>query len=304
MKAVPHRLAGYVAATVLGISACANPADTTQQQQQGSADIVDSVQTDDDIAAMLPEDVQSSNRITVSINPDVEPVKFLDSDGQIAGLNPDLLRAAGNVLGIDVKFQQGTFESMVPGLQSHRYDVIASIGDYVERQKQIDFIDYVKSGTGILASTNLDEDVASPKDLCGLNVGYVRGTSQQDLVESAAKACDAAGQEPIKVSGYGDGGAGILSVKSGEADAFWGDLPNLRYNVEQNPDLFEIVYTEQESVYGIGINKDDTQLRDALQAALRSLAADGVYDKLLKQWAQQDYGLSNFPINDDNSVED
>lgn len=302
MKAISV-LTACVAATVLGVSACANPTDAGEAQQQGSADIIDSVEKDDDIAATLPEDIRTSGHITVSINPDVEPVKFLDADGNIVGLNPDLLRAAGTVLGIEIDFQEGTFDSMVPGLASKRYDLIASIGDYVERQKQIDFIDYLKSGTGLLASTSVDREISSPDDLCGLAVGYTRGTSQQELVESAAKACDQAGEDPIEISPYGDTGAGILALESGEDDAYWGDLPNVRYNAEQEPDLFELVYSEQESVYGIGVNKDDTQLRDALRAALRSLAADGVYDELLKQWNQEDYGLPGFPINDDLSLE-
>ncbi|MGH3359893.1 MAG: transporter substrate-binding domain-containing protein, partial [Nocardioidaceae bacterium] len=192
MKGIPV-LTACVAATVLGVSGCANPTDAGEAQQQGSTDIIDSVKKDDRIAAMLPEDIRDSGHITVSINPDVEPVKFLDADGNIVGLNPDLLRAAGTVLGVEIDFQEGTFDSMVPGLASKRYDLIASIGDYVERQKQIDFIDYLKSGTGLLASTSVETEIESPKDLCGLAVGYTRGTSQQELVESAAKACDGAG---------------------------------------------------------------------------------------------------------------
>lgn len=290
-------LVACFAATIVGVSACANPTDSGKAQQQGGADIVASVQQDNDIAATLPDDVKASGRITVSINPDVEPIKFLDANGKISGLNPDLLRAAAKVLGIEAEFHEGTFDSMVPGLEAKRYNVIASVGDFVERQKKIDFIDYLKTGTGILSSTSVDRTVSSPNELCGLKVGHSRGTAQQGYLEAAAKACKAAGKAPLETRPYGDGAAGILAVKSGQDDAYWGDLPAMLYNVQQNPKTFKILYQEQKSVYGIGINKEDTELRDAVRAALLKLAQDGVYDKLLKQWAQEGYGLPEFPMN-------
>jgi len=298
MRIIPLLVGGLTTA-FLGLAACSNPADSgeQQEQQQGSADIVEAVQADDELSAMLPEDNRTSGKITVSINPDVEPIKFLDSEGEISGLNPDLLRAAGRVLGVDVEFQQGTFDAMVPGLESRRYDVIASIGDYKERQVTIDFIDYLKTGDGILAAADLEQPVTSPEDLCGLRVGYARGTSQQGDLEAAAKSCEAAGEETLEVNGYQEAAAGVLAVKSGEADAFWGDLPSMLYNEQENPDIFKVVYKAQDSYYGIGIHKEDAELRDALRAALLSLAEDGVYAELLTQWAQDGYGLPEFPVN-------
>lgn len=295
----PHIFAACAVAIALSISSCANPTDEGEKQQQGSDNIVDTVEEDADIAAMVPDDIASSGRFTVSINPDVEPVKFLDADGELTGLNPDLLRAAASVMGVEAEFQTGTFDSMVPGLESKRYDVIASVGDFVERQKHIDFIDYLKTGDGIIVSAALADEIKSPTDLCGYKMGFARGTSQQANVEATAKKCEKTGQEPLEVNSYQDSSAGILSVRSGQADAYWGDLPQMRYNAVKNPDVFELVHESRDSIYGIGINKDDAELRDALRAALRKLADEGVYDELLKQWEQEGYGLPAFPMNAD-----
>jgi polar amino acid transport system substrate-binding protein len=290
------------AAVVLSASACSNPTDSAAGQQKDSAGIVAAVQKNNDIAAMLPEDIKARGKITIAISPDVEPVKFLDADGNVAGANPDLLRAATKVLGIEAEFQRGTFDSMLPGLEAERYDVLASLGDYKERQGKIDFIDYLRAGDSILVSTKLKTEVKSPEDLCGLRVGYVRGNSQERDVDAASKACVAAGKPAVIGSAYPDGPTGILAVKSDQDDALWGDLGQNAYNAKKDPQAFKISYTSQDSFFGIGVNKKDTQLRDALRAALTSLAKSGEYEELLKQWGLESYGLPEFPLNADVSL--
>lgn len=287
---------------LLGMSACANPTDNVGAQQSGSTDILAAVQKDDSIAAMLPEEIRQKGSFTVSINADVAPVKFVDGDGKITGLNPELLRAAAKVLGIEAQFQEGTFDAMVPGLEAKRYDAIASVADFVERQTRIDFIDYLKNGTAIIASKDFKQDQVTPNQLCGMSVGYARGTSQQGNLEKFAKDCEAKGASKLEVNGYQSSGAGILSVKSGAANAYWGDLPQMSYNVKTDPGLFKIVYTEQKSVLGIGINKDNTKLRDALRAALLKLVKDGTYDGLLDKWGLKDFGIPGMNVNSKNSL--
>ncbi|WP_167854505.1 ABC transporter substrate-binding protein [Brevibacterium sp. S111] len=288
---------------LLGVSACDNPEPEGGSDQTDSSSIVESVEKDESIAAKLPKKYQEQGGFTVSINPDVEPVKFTDSDGEIAGMNPDLLRAAGRVLDAEVRFQKGTFDGMVPGLEAKRFDAISSVADFVERQDNIDFIDYLKNGTAIITAADFQDDSLELKDLCGLSVGYARGTSQQGSLEEASKACVDNGDPEISMNGYGDSGAGILAVESSAADAFWGDLPQMSYNVQQSPDAFKIVYDERVSILGIGIHKDNTEFRDALHAALLKLVEDGTYDKLLASWGLEDAAHPEMNINSDLSLE-
>ncbi|MGO1939906.1 MAG: ABC transporter substrate-binding protein [Agrococcus casei] len=288
---------------VLALSSCANPEIEGGSDEGNSTTIVEAVEVNDEIAALLPQSYHDSG-ITVSINPDVEPIKFVDSEGNIVGLNPDLLRAAGNVLGVDIKFEQGTFDGMVPGLEAKRFDVIASVADFVERQENIDFIDYMYNGTAIIASADFEKDEIALEDLCGLSVGYARGTSQQGSLEQVVQLCEDSGAPALQINGYGDGGAGVLSVQSGEAEAYWGDLPQMAYNAAQSPEQFKVIYKEQRSILGIGVHKDDTELRDALHSALLSLVEDGTYDMILENWGQQDAAYPSMDINSDISLED
>ncbi len=256
------------------------------------------VSKDSKIAAMVPGSMRGRGSFTASINPDVAPVKFVDDKGHIAGLVPDLLQDAATTMGLKLDLQQGNFDAMVPGLEAERFDVIASIGDYKERRGKIDFIDYLQSGTAILTSASFSKSEITPdKDLCGLSIGYVRGTSQQGLIDQVSKACTAAGRKAVKSAGYGDSGAALLSVKSGQADAFWGDSPAMLFNAKTSPKLYKVVFTESSGKYGIAINKDNSQFRDALRAALLKLVSTGVYDQLLHKWGQEEFGIPNMPLN-------
>ena len=48
---------------------------------------------------------------------------------------------------------------------------------------------------------------------------------------------------------------------------------------------------------GIPVPKEDTELRDAVQAALKKVQDEGVYDQLLKKWNLEDQSLEGAPIN-------
>lgn len=294
------------AAAVIALTACSNPSNDPAPAgasghgaggEASSQKIVAGIKTDSAMAGMLPPDVKSKGSISAAINADVQPIKFIDSSGQMAGLDPDILRSAGKLLGVTVDFQQAPFDSQVPGLEAHRFDLIASAGDFVERQTHIDFIDYLQSGTAILVGKDFKEHSATPEQLCGDTVGYVRGTAQQGFLSAASAKCTGNGKPAIQINGYGDANSGVLAVQSGQAQAFWGDLSPMLYNVQKSPDRFKIVYKEKTSHYGIGVSKDDPKLRDALRGALLKLAQDGTYSKLLNAWGQQGYGLPSFPMN-------
>ncbi|MCH1881932.1 ABC transporter substrate-binding protein [Agrococcus sp. ARC_14] len=300
-----RKFAGAIAGLALVglLGGCANPSIDGASGPAAEDDIVAAVQTVEEIAAMVPAEYRERGGFTISINADVEPIKFVDDEGNIAGFNPDLLRAAARVLDLQPEFQEGTFDAMVPGLEAQRFDAIASVADFVERQTHIDFIDYLHNGTGIITSTTFEAEEITLEDLCGLSVGFARGTSQQVSLETVSADCETAGEPAISVNGYNDSAAGILSVQSGEADAFWGDYPQVAYNAQVNPDAFQVVYEEHTSILGIGIHKDNPELRDALQAALLHLVEDGTYDALLQRWGLQELALPEMAINSDISIE-
>lgn len=306
----------YGSILILGVSACANPDDSVSESNgddEGSGDVVeqnpeveereyDSVP---ELVELVPSEFADEGTLAVSINPDVPPLKYVDDAGDIRGVNPDLLRAAGQLLDLEVELNQGSFDSMVPGLESQQYDLVGSINDFEERRGSIDFVDYLYAGTGMLARTDLGLDTAEPSDLCGLRVGFIVGTAQQSLIDSASENCTENGDDPIESSGYNDGGAAVTSLGGAQEDVVWIDSPAVLFNESQNPDAFEAVYLDvnPDLIYGIGVHKDNDGLRDAVQAALLELVDNGGYEYIVSEYGLEDLALPEIPINEGGSIE-
>ncbi|CAL9640813.1 ABC transporter substrate-binding protein [Streptomyces sp. enrichment culture] len=286
-------------ACVCAPAGCANPADGAEGGVgQDTQDLVEKVDRDPEIAAMVPEDLAKRGRFTAAVNPSSPPIKFVDDGGHITGFTPELVTAAARMMGLDVVMQQTSFDALIPGLEARRFDIVLSINDLADRREKTDFIDYLQTGTAILGAASLPQDEVTPEELCGLSVGYVRGNVQQDLVAEAGKNCGRSGGEPVKGTAFQDINAAILAVQSGQIDTAWGDAPSISYNAENNPSRYKELYREISGPYGVGVNKQDTALRDALRAALRKCVRDGLYQKLLDDYGLTDYALPDMPLNE------
>jgi polar amino acid transport system substrate-binding protein len=286
-------LSGLIAVS-MSLAACSDP-DNASADENESYPETPSVEFSQEAADLLPEGVEE---ISVAVNYGIPPVKFQDEDGETTGANPQLLDAVGQVLGIDVDFQNVTFDALIPGLESGRYDVIASIADMEERRENTDFIDFMNYGTGIMVHADSSIEELTLEELCGLKVAFTKGTAQQSLVEDLSSDCAAQGEEEIEQFAMNDANAGIMSVQSQQADAVLGDSPALFYNEQISPETYRVVFSETTGPYGIGISNDNPELRDALQAALQELAARGEYQEIMEAWGiQEEDQLPEFPIN-------
>ncbi len=89
-------------------------------------------------------------------------------------------------------------------------------------------------------------------------------------------------------------------LRSGGADAVSADFPVAAYAVKTSGGGkdFQIVGGQVEAApYGIAVAKSNTQLRDALQAALNAVIKSGEYEKILQKWGAQDGAVKESVIN-------
>jgi polar amino acid transport system substrate-binding protein len=76
----------------------------------------------------------------------------------------------------------------------------------------------------------------------------------------------------------------IQAVASGRADAALMDYPVAAYGASQVAGTEVVGEQYNTGPYGIAVRKDDTEVRQGLEAALRAMREKGKYDAILRYW--------------------
>jgi polar amino acid transport system substrate-binding protein len=265
------RLLPLAAATLLLASGCGGSDNPTVEQSAGS------------LASLLPQAVRDKGTLVVGSDIAYPPVESFAADGTTAiGIDPDIAKALGDKLGITLKFSNATFDGLITSLTSKRIDIIMSaMSDNKKRQATIDFVDYFVVGTSIIVKKGNPEGIKSLDDFCGKTIAIQQGTTQDDVAEAQKTKC---GANTLKILKFPTDPEALLQVKQGRAVADMNDFPVAADTVKKTGD-YEVVGEQIEAgPYGIGVRKEDTQLRDALQKAMQAIIDDGTYAKILEKY--------------------
>ncbi|MFE7447810.1 ABC transporter substrate-binding protein [Streptomyces chartreusis] len=263
------------------------------------------------LADKLPQAIRDKGVIKVGSDIAYAPVEFKDSSGKTVGIDPDLAAAMGKQLGVTFQFENGTFDSLITGLRSKRYDIaMSAMTDTKDRQEGIDsdtgkkvgegvdFVDYFTAGVSIYTQKGKNTDIKTWSDLCGKKIVVQRGTVSEDLAKSEAKKCT--GGKTITIEAFDNDQQAQTRLRAGGADAGSSDFPVAAYAVKTSGggNDFQLVGEQVEAApYGIAVAKNNTQLRDALKAALDAVIANGEYEKVIKKWGVEDGAVQEAAIN-------
>jgi len=268
-----------------------------------TSSILEGVEADDALAALVPSAVSDAGLIRVGSNVQSAPNNFFAEDGStVIGSDHDLITAIGSKLGLEVEYSNLDFASLITSLQSGRVDVtIAAMNDTAERQASIDFVDYLTSGITLMVQKGNPADITGPDTLCGKSIAVVTGTSQQTFAEETSATCETDGEEPLEITVTDSDTQNQTQLRTGRIDAIVNDLPSAVYisKTAQDGKAFEVVPGDviDGAPYGIGVNKDNAELRDAIAAALDSLIDDGTYAEILDAWGIESGQVTEAVVN-------
>lgn len=284
---------GLVAAVlVVALTACSGSGDGANEAAEPAAAKVD------DLAALVPEDIAAKGTINLGVNVDIAPLKFIDDMGEVTGFSVEQFKLASAVLGLDVNIEQGSFDSLIPGLDSGRYDALASLADTAERQESVRFVDFLRAGVSWVAKPSENITLASRDDLCGHSVAVLKGSGAEGEMQEQLQSCAAANAPELRLASYADSNAALLAVDSGEDQLAMIDSPAAAYNAGAFPDKYTVAFTEYTNPNGIGFPMQPEGLADAYSAALKHLYEDGKYQTLAAEFEIPEGDLiTDFPIN-------
>ena len=301
-KKTPLTLLAAAAGFALVLSGCSGSGGESDSADAGGANLPMgeeiSTTVDPELTKLLPADIVDQGKINVAVDIPFPPMAMYDDSNREIGFDPELGRLIGQKLGIDVSLNKQAFDSVIPSLQANKNDIIMSgMNDTPERQETLSFVDYTHGGFAIAVKAGNPDKITTQKDLCGKTVSVQKATVQGDLLR--AMDCD------ITVMELPNDLDAQTALRAGKSQAYAADAVVTEYVVATTDDgkAFEIVRDPENPagfnpVYsGIGILKEDTELTEAVRAALQALIEEGTYQKVLERNGIDAYAVESAEVN-------
>ncbi|MDP9458241.1 MAG: basic amino acid ABC transporter substrate-binding protein [Actinomycetota bacterium] len=226
------------------------------------------------------EEGQQEGGETLTIASDIayRPFEFVEG-GEPVGFDLDLMREIGNRVGFEPRFQNTTFDGIIPGLTSGTFEMaISAMTITEEREQQVDFSDpYFDADQSLLVQA--DSEIRSTDDLADATVGVQLGTT------GAMEANNLAGENKVgDVRTFDTVEDAFTALENGQVDAVLNDFPVSQDRVLQSDGAVEIVQTiptgEQ---YGIAFPTDSPRVEE-VNRALAEIKQDGTYARIYEKW--------------------
>ena len=229
-----------------------------------------------------------ADEFKMGIDAEYPPFSYLDDDGNYAGFDVEMCKAACDILGLEQVIVPINWDTKLISLDNKEHDCVWSGMTILDTMKEAGYVlsfPYYDNTQVVL--TKEDNGIASLADLAGKRVAVQLGTSGETLLAdeegqlALAKTFD--GGAPITMENFNICGT---ELDAGGVDAVVVDLPvaqNLAAKFNGFVILEETLGSEQ---YGICFRNGDDELCKQFEDAIMQLVADGTYLSLA-----QKYGL-------------
>jgi polar amino acid transport system substrate-binding protein len=213
------------------------------------------------------------------------PFTSLDASGKWVGWEVEFAEAVCKEAKLDCVITPVAWDGIIPALTSKKIDmIVGSMSITEERMKTIDFSDkYYNTPTGIIGPKDQKFD-ATPASLAGKIVGVQVSTVHADYAKKHFTEAAEIKEYQTQDEANQDLAAGRIDAVQADAialDAFLkseaGACCEHKGNVADDPAVLGLGV-------GIGVRKEDTALKDKLNAAIKAIRANGTYDTFSKKY--------------------
>jgi lysine-arginine-ornithine-binding protein len=240
------------------------------------------------LTAVAAEPAAAAEPIVFATEAAYPPFNQRAPDGSISGFEIDLGMALCKKMNRECSFVAQNWDGMIPGLLVKKFDgIFASMTITDERKKQINFSDpYYQTFASFVAPKGSKIDFADKK-LGGKVIGTLPGVSQCYLQKKYPDA-------DVRV--YDTADALFLDVASARVDAILSDAIQEDFGLLKTPRGANMAFVGDKindpecfgEGIGIGLRKEDNDLREALNKAIVEVRADGTYKKINDKYFSYD----------------
>ena len=276
MKKISRRsflAAAGLSVAALALTACGGSSASTASSVASSAASSEAASTS---AAAGELTTVEAGKLTMATNATFPPYEMTTDSGDIEGIDVDTAKAIAEKLGLELQIDDMDFDAALLSVQQGKADIaMAGITVTDERKAVMAFSDSYATGIQSIIVPE-GSDIASPDDLAGKKIGTQRGTT------GYIYCTDDFGEDAVVA--YDSGLTAVQALNNGQVDAVVIDNAPAKEYVAANPGLKVLETSYAEEDYAIGMNKDNTALVEAVNAALEELKADGTLQAIVDKY--------------------
>ena len=223
-----------------------------------------------------------AGKLHMATNAAFPPYEMTNDSGGFEGIDVEIAEKIAAKLGLELVVDDMDFSSVLTSVQGGKADIaMAGLTVTPDRQKNVDFTDSYATGVQVVIVPE-DSDIKTIDDLAkDKMIGTQEGTTGfiycSDTPENGGFGED-------HVIAYTNGATAIQALLAGKVNAVVIDSQPAKEFVAANDGL-KILDTEYVTEdYAIGISKDNPELLEAVNNALKELIEDGTVQEILDKY--------------------
>ena len=234
------------------------------------------------LCLMMTAAMAAGETVTVAFNPEYPPFEYVEGD-QYAGYDVDLINAVAEKAGFEIAFEAMDFDAVIAAVQTNVNTIgVSGISITEERKESVNFSEgYINAG--LIVVVKKDSGYATTADLAGKLIGVQMGTTSDFAAEEITGQANVAQYKTFLNA--------IMDLQGDKVDAVIVDKPVglaiLANLADENLEIVDMGL--QADWYGIEVNKENPELLEKINAALKELEAEGFYEELaVKYFTEQE----------------
>ena len=242
-----------------------------------------------DYASMSLEELKAElktvteGKLTMSTNATFPPYEMLADDGSLEGIDVEVAGAIAAKLGLELQIDDMGFDAALLAVQgdSPKADIVmAGVTVNEDRQLVMNFSDSYATGIQVVIVKE-GSDIKSIDDMDGKLIGTQKGTTGYIYCSDTPEN---GGYGEENVIAYDSGITAVQALMNGQVDCVVIDNEPAKAYVAANAGLTILDTEFANEDYAIGMNKANTCLLAAVNAAMAELKSDGTFQAIVDKY--------------------
>ena len=234
------------------------------------------------VGCTVVKETDNAAHYVIATDKGFSPFEFQDKEGNIVGIDMDILAAIAEDQGFTYELQYIGWDSAIAACQAGQANGMIAGASITEERKANGwtFSDGYYDATQGMAVAS-DSDITGFADMKGKKVAVKNGTMSNQYADSIK---DEYGFEVVTFNTSPDM---YQAVMGGQVDACLDDTPILKYNIKIGElDMKFVDGTENEPAqYGFAIfDEKNQELVDKFNEGLKNIRANGKYDEIIAKY--------------------